>query len=158
MAGLMVSVVFSSFLGIGSVIEKSSMPSQALPLDASGESCAYDVPAGPPPTACSNWKDCYDSGLLKFFSVSYMWQPAIGCLVTVVFGMLFSFAYRKYRGPGALQPVKSKLIIPVMLTLWMKLCPKALNSVVSFDDGSSLDTLSGTGISKNFKSAWFSQI
>ena len=143
---MIVSFGWMSFLGIGSTLKKNELPSQVLTLKAfSNSTMDFQDQTSTAPLTCSgeNWKDCDYPVLIQIFSMSYMWYPAVGCIVAIAFGMFFSFCNRFYRGASYFTPVQSKLIIPLLLQLWQTLFPRSIYKVVSFSDGTSLDILTG---------------
>ena len=144
--GMIVSFGWMSFLGIGSTLKKNELPSQVLALTAFFNSTIdFQDQTSNEPLMCrgENWKDCDYPVLIQIFSMSYMWYPAVGCMVAIIFGMFFSFCNRFYRGPNYFTPVPSKLIIPLLLQLWQRLFPRSIYKVVSFSDGTSVDILTG---------------
>lgn len=94
-------------MGIGNILEdrNGKVPNQRLELSVRGCECTSDTSdaigtcsdlAGDWVNSTYNhatdWKELShdDSFVLKIWSVSYIWQPCIGCLSTVIFGLICS--------------------------------------------------------------------
>jgi drug/metabolite transporter (DMT)-like permease len=67
--------------------------------------------------AQSDWKNNDDAFLIKFLSVSYMWYSGLGCILMVVFGLLFSYAVSRFSNDKP-KLVNSTYISPPILRLW----------------------------------------
>lgn len=102
---MLCSIALSAFVGIGNIIEgrNDKLPDQRLELSTDGctrinktDSSFFsfadkiDEHSFRPQT---DWKELHkdDSFALKIWSISYIWQPGIGCVSTLLFGAFFSF-------------------------------------------------------------------
>jgi hypothetical protein len=74
-------------------------------------------------TVQSDWKNNNDSALIRVLSVSYMWYSGMGCILMVISGILFSFAFNFYENEAPVR-VKSTCISPPLLRFWNKVLTK----------------------------------
>lgn len=102
---MLCSIALSAFVGIGNIIadRNEKLPNQRLDLSTDGcerisktissnFSLAEDID-GLSLRSQTYWKELHkdDSFAIKIWSISYIWQPAIGCVTTLLFGAFFSF-------------------------------------------------------------------
>lgn len=69
----------------------------------------------------NSWKDEETSGLMSFFSVSYIWQNVISVLGTVIFGLIISVIVNKFSKGSINLPVPSRYMSPLIVKMWRKL-------------------------------------
>lgn len=81
----------------------------------------------------TSWKDEEYSGMTKLLSVSYMWYSAMGCVLCVFFGLIFSIAIN-YCDKGPRKLVHGKCISPPILKLLNKLLPNHIQHWVDQSD------------------------
>lgn len=139
MLGMIPSLTITLFLGIGSILAGNAkeLPNQKLPLRTDG--CYWNET-----DVTSNfitrfsisendgWKDQEYSTLNTIFSISYLWQPLITVVSSVVFGLLFSVIINQYRKSP---PVKSRYLSPYIVTMWVKILGKEkLEQWIEFED------------------------
>jgi len=135
---MILTFVFMAFLGFGSRQNQAHLPVQVLELDVSGCQKETPFPSASPATTSSpttplHWKDEEYSDLVKFFSISDLWYPALGTIMTVFLALVFSlFVTHVMKRESA--PVKSNLFIPLILKMWRKLCPNQLERFVILDE------------------------
>ncbi|KAJ6648014.1 Sodium-coupled monocarboxylate transporter 1, partial [Pseudolycoriella hygida] len=100
--GMFFSILFSGFFGLGSIIAgiQNILPNQRLNLTLEGCVCSNGIEE----QYCrdfpdneylklpdnSHWKDNDDSVLVRMLTISYIWQPGVGTISTIVFGIFFS--------------------------------------------------------------------
>ena len=137
----------------GTIVYADDFPNQKLPLSTSGceginvthsssSTVTYNYINYEDPhysksnlwRAPSEWKGNEDSFLIKFLSLSYMWYSGLGCILMVVFGILFSFMFNYFTNVAP-RRVDSTCISPPILRLWNKLLTKERMKVwINFDD------------------------
>ena len=138
MIGLSCTFGFMAFLGIGANIYKNKSPSwlpnQSLFMDITNCTNYNELnfngtweEINPP----VNWKDQDWDGLTQLFSLSDLWYPAVGCIMTVILGMFFSFIVSMV-DKNSNPPKHSKLFIPLVLSMWKKICPGEVDRLVTF--------------------------
>lgn len=81
----------------------------------------------------TSWKDEGYSGLTNLLSVSYMWYSAMGCVLCVFFGLIFSIAIN-YWDKGQRKLVHGKCISPPILQLLNKMFPNHIQRWVDQSD------------------------
>ena len=149
---MLCTFAFMGFLGFGSrsYATKGRLPNQRLFLDVSG--CPNKTVAGTTPMPESStystgffetstvglpdivhWKDKEYSGLATFFSLSDLWYPAVGCIMVVFLGLLFSLIITLFSKEKP-KPIKSRLFIPLILKMWVYICPNQMSKLVDFDE------------------------
>lgn len=140
------SIIFSGFVGLGNIIAgmQNLLPNQRLNLTLQGCVCSngevqqhcrdfpdnkyLDLPDN------SHWKDNDDSGLVQVFTTSYMWQPAVGALSTVVFGIFFSLIVNLF-WPGKRKKVHAKLLSKPFIRLWSTLLGESrMDNWIDYDE------------------------
>lgn len=130
------------FLGFGSRYYKDELPVQFLKLETFGcskkdsfKSFIYSSLISPLRTETSSvhWKDEEYSDIVKFFSLSDLWYPAVGCVLSVFLGLLFSL-FVTYVLKKKSEPLSSRLFVPVVLKMWLKICPAQMERLVTFED------------------------
>jgi len=129
---MLCTFAFMGFLGFGSrsYATKGFLPDQRLSLDLS-ECPNTNVTS--PTTPPVYWKDREYSGLATFYSISDLWYPAIGCIMVVFLGLLFSFivaAFSKEK-PNRMQ---ARLFVPLVLRMWVFFFPGEMERLVTFDE------------------------
>lgn len=138
---LIPSVGVTLFFGIGSIIKNNAgeLPDQRLPVRTDGcyinetisattffDSSQYSVKQN------VAWKDETYTPLTQVLSISYLWQPLVTIVSTVVFGLLFSFVINIFKKPPK---VKAKYMTPLILSMWKGIfSAKKLNQWIDFDD------------------------
>lgn len=156
---LIPSVGLTLFFGIGSIIKNNAaeLPDQRLPLRTDG--CYIDEPM----TSFFNnsqqftlkqndaWKDEMYSPLTKVLSISYLWQPVIPIVGTVIFGLLFSIVINIFKRP---KRVKANYMTPIILSMWIRILGvKRLQNWIDFDDDeveqANIDAVSRDSISRD---------
>lgn len=136
---LIPSISLTLFFGIGSIIKGNAneLPNQRLPLRTDG--CYVDdsmtfFNTTQQYTLKQNvaWKDETYSPLTTVLSISYLWQPLITIVGTVIFGLLFSFVVNLFKRPPK---VKTKFMTPIILSMWIRILGvKRLRYWLDFDD------------------------
>lgn len=112
-------------------LSADGLPDQRLFLDTSG--CELENNTTTTSSILTNWKDKEYSGMTKLLSVSYMWYSAMGCVLCVFFGLIFSIIINCLeKEPRKL--VNSKCISPPILTLLNKLFPIHIRNWVDQSD------------------------
>ncbi|XP_035714103.1 sodium-coupled monocarboxylate transporter 1 [Folsomia candida] len=136
LCGMIISIAISGFVGLGNILagRKNLLPNMRLPLTIRGCPCAnmtgfeaacedlvdeddqdrLDLPD------TSGWKNLEYSGWVKIWSASYMWQPGIGIVSTLIFGILFSSLVSALF-PQRYPKVKSNLLSRPFVRLWNKM-------------------------------------
>lgn len=81
----------------------------------------------------TSWKDVEYSGMTNLLSASYMWYSAMGCVLCVFFGMIFSIAINYWdKTPRKL--VHAKCISPPIMKLLDRMFPKHIRQWVDQSD------------------------
>lgn len=126
------SIIFSGFIGLGNIIAgmQNLLPNQRLNLTLEGCVCSdgiteqfcRDFPDNEYLDLAdnSNWKDNGDSILVRMFTTSYIWQPGIGGISTLVFGLVFSFLVILI-DKSQRKKVHAKLLSKPLITMWNKI-------------------------------------
>jgi len=110
-------------ISAGSIIDSDKLPNQKLYLSTEG--CPY-VENGTvlhsevKGMAGESWKDGEYSTWIKIVSLAPTWYPGLGNIGTIVFGLIFSFAFMKLQ---VIVPVKRDYLSPHILSLWEKVLP-----------------------------------
>jgi hypothetical protein len=148
--GVIVSLAMTLFLGIGSIIagNDGKLPNQKLSLRTDGcylnETDSYDIDQNFLRTNVA-WKEQDYPGLDNIFAMSYLWQPLIPVVGTVVFGLIFSAIVNLLRKTDP-TPVKTKYMTPIILSMWVKLLGrKRLTKWIRFEDD---EDVNGNGFKK----------
>lgn len=140
------SILFSGFLGLGNIIAgiQNILPNQRLNLTLSGCTCSDGVEE----QFCrdfsdneyldladnSHWKENGDSVLVQMFSLSYIWQPGVGTISTIVFGIFFSILVMII-DKSKRKKVHAKLLSKPFIRLWNKVLGKELmDKWIDYDD------------------------
>lgn len=137
---LLPSVVLTLFFGIGSILKNNAgeLPDQRLSLRTDGcyvnetlsrsyiDSSHYSFKQN------VEWKDESYTTLTEVLSISYLWQPLVTLVSTVVFGLLFSFIVNLFKKPTK---VKAKYMTPIILSMWIWILGvNRLSNWIDFDD------------------------
>lgn len=145
---LLPSVVLTLFFGIGSILKNNAgeLPDQRLPLRTDGcyvnetlsrsyiDSSHYSFKQN------VEWKDESYTTLTEVLSISYLWQPLVTLVSTVVFGLLFSFIVNLFKKPTK---VKAKYMTPIILSIWIRILGvNRLSNWIDFDDSDDVDNQS----------------
>ncbi|KAG4077554.1 hypothetical protein HA402_002981 [Bradysia odoriphaga] len=117
---LMITFIIGNLLAEG-------LPDQRLTLDTSG--CPAQNVTMISVISSTSWKDVEYSGITKLLSVSYMWYSAMGCVLCVFFGLVFSLVI-SYWDKGSRKLVNPKCISPPIMTLLNKWFPKHIQQWV----------------------------
>lgn len=81
----------------------------------------------------TSWKEEEYTGMTKLLSVSYMWYSAMGCVLCVIFGLIFSVGINYFeKVPRKL--VHAKCISPPIMKLLNKIFPKHIQQWVDQSD------------------------
>jgi len=144
--GMCASILFSGFIGLGNIIAgvQNMLPNQRLNLTLQGCTCSngveeqfcrdfpdneyLDLPDN------SHWKDNGDSILVRMFTTSYIWQPGVGALSTIVFGIFFSCLVILF-DRSKKKKVHAKLLSKPFIKLWNKVLGKSrMENWIDYDD------------------------
>jgi len=130
-AGLLTSVIFMAFIGIGQTVYNTD-----LKLPIQWKSLETTCPAYTNNTEWSgfrelDWKSMEWNDLTQTFSISPLWYPCYGIISSVILGLLFSIIFHR---KSKVVPMESRLFIPVALALWKKICPSQLTGFVKFTE------------------------
>lgn len=139
MLAVIPSVGMTLFFGIGSIMKNNAgeLPNQMLPVRTDGcyinETITTFADSSPYSMKQNvEWKDETYTTLTKVLSISYLWQPVITIVGTVVFGLLFSLIINMFQKSPK---VKSKLMTPIILSMWKKILGvDKLSRWIDFDD------------------------
>uniref|UniRef100_A0A8D0G8G5 Solute carrier family 5 member 12 n=1 Tax=Sphenodon punctatus TaxID=8508 RepID=A0A8D0G8G5_SPHPU len=106
--GLLTGIVLSFLVGIGAFIYPAPS-SKALPLSLSTANCTVNTTEVPP--LADSW-----------YSLSYLYFSAVGCLTCIIVGLLISFV----TGPQKGENIKPVLIRPIcnLFCFWSKRCKR----------------------------------
>lgn len=143
---MVASIIFSGFIGLGNIVAgiQNLLPNQRLNLTLEGCMCSngeeqqfcrdfpdneyLDLPDN------SQWKNNDDSVLIRMFSTSYIWQPGVGALSTIVFGIFFSslvILFKKNRE----KKVHARLLSKPFIKLWNKVFGESrMQNWIDYDD------------------------
>lgn len=143
---MVASIIFSGFIGLGNIVAgiQNLLPNQRLNLTLEGCMCSngeeqqfcrdfpdneyLDLPDN------SQWKNNDDSVLIRMFSTSYIWQPGVGALSTIVFGIFFSslvILFKKNRE----KKVHARLLSKPFIRLWNKVFGESrMQNWIDYDD------------------------
>ncbi|KAM4724560.1 sodium-dependent multivitamin transporter-like isoform 2-T2 [Anableps anableps] len=117
-AGLSAGLVMAFWVGIGSIVNRSSGAKLLLP------SCHGNTTTGFQ-TALSNVTS-RPTGLHRFYSLSYMWYSGFNCLIVILIGLLISFLTGPMKEeevtPGTIYPLLGKLLCFLPEHMKKKLC------------------------------------
>lgn len=134
--GMILTLFLMSTFIVGNLsVDVDRLPDQRLFLDTSGcELVNTSTTATSIWTNTStNWKNEDYSGIIKLLSISYMWYSAMGCVLCVFFGLIFSIAINYWdKKPRKL--VHSKCISPPIMQLLNKLFPIYIQQWVDQSD------------------------
>lgn len=128
------------FFGIGSIIKNNAgeLPDQRLPLRTDGcyinETISATFFDSSQHSLRQNvaWKDETYTPLTQVLSISYLWQPLVTIVSTVVFGLLFSFIINIFTKPPK---VKALYMTPIIVSMWKSIFGvKKLSQWIDFDD------------------------
>lgn len=144
--GMFASILFSGFIGLGNIIAgiQDILPNQRLNLTLAGCTCSngveqqfcrdfpdneyLDLPDN------SHWKDNDDSVLVRMFTTSYIWQPGVGALSTIVFGIFFSLLVILF-DKSKKKKVHARLLSKPFIRLWNKVLGKSrMLNWIDYDD------------------------
>jgi len=144
--GMITSIFFTAFIGLGNIVSgiQGVLPNQRLNLTLEGCVCrdgdieqfCRDFPDNQYLNLPDNshWKDNGDSPLVRMFSVSYVWQPGIGGLSTVVFGIIFSYLVIVF-DKSQRKKVHARLLCKPFIRLWNRLLgEKRMLNWIDFDE------------------------
>lgn len=110
----MISAFVIMITYVVSILSADGLPDQKRVLDTS--SCPSENDTMTSVLSSTSWKDAEYSGITKLLSASYMWYSAMGCILCVIFGLIFSIIFNKSdKGPRKL--VNYKCISPPIMTL-----------------------------------------
>ncbi|XP_056281680.1 solute carrier family 5 member 6 [Pseudoliparis swirei] len=116
LAGLGTGLALAFWVGIGSIVARGG--SGAMPLPGNTTSALH--------AALANVTLSRPSGLNRFYSLSYMWYSAFGCVTVILTGLAVSFLTGPMREedvtPGTIYPLMGKLICLLPEPLKKKLC------------------------------------
>lgn len=140
------SILFSGFIGVGNIVAgiQDLLPNQRLNLTLQGCICSngeeqqfcrdfpdneyLDLPDN------SHWKDNDDSVLVRMFTTSYIWQPGVGTLSTIIFGIFFSCLVILF-DKSQKKKVHARLLSKPFIKLWNKvLGKKRMENWIDYDD------------------------
>ncbi|CAG7716897.1 unnamed protein product [Allacma fusca] len=97
-----------------------------------------------------DWKDNGDSVLIQILSVSYLWYPAMGTVLTVLIGIIASFYFSLWEDAEEKKFISSDLLSPPLYALWKRLFPKSMSRLVQSDEDLEIvNYFSSTVSSKN---------
>lgn len=133
-------------MGLGNIVAgiQNLLPNQRLNLTLEGCMCSngeeqqfcrdfpdnqyLDLPDN------SQWKNNDDSVLVRMFTTSYIWQPGVGALSTMVFGIFFSslvILFNKNRE----KKVHASLLSKPFIRLWNKVFGESrMQNWIDYDD------------------------
>ena len=132
--GVLIPLVISGFVGLGSVIAslEDKLPNQKLSfgqciLTNGNESSTARF--SPIQRINTDWKveHANDSFFLKLFSMSYLYQTALSTLGTIVFGIICSLVILvsgRYRDKHTHSKVNVRLLSRPLLSLWVRIFGK----------------------------------
>lgn len=140
------SILFSGFIGVGNIVAgiQDLLPNQRLNLTLQGCTCSNgveekfcrDFPDNQYLDLADNshWKDNDDSALVRMFSISYIWQPGVGSISTIVFGLFFSILVILI-DKSQRKRVHARLLSKPLIRLWNAVLGKAtMDKWIDYDD------------------------
>lgn len=143
---MLASILFSGFFGLGNIVAgiQDLLPNQRLNLTVQGCICSNgeeqqfcrDFPDNQYLDLADNshWKDNDDSVLVRMFSISYIWQPAVGTLSTIVFGIFFS-ALVILLDSSKKKKVHARLLSKPFIKLWNAVLGESrMSNWIDYDD------------------------
>ncbi|KAJ6645757.1 Sodium-coupled monocarboxylate transporter 1 [Pseudolycoriella hygida] len=151
---LIPSIAMTLFFGLGSILKNNAgeLPDQRLHVRTDGcyvnetittsfDSALYSAKQN------VAWKDETYPPLTEVLSISYLWQPLITIVSTVVFGLLFSVVINVFKKPPK---VKAKYMTPIILSIWKKIySEKRLNYWIDFSDDDVVDVHVSNDVGRN---------
>jgi len=81
----------------------------------------------------TEWKNNEDSSLIQFLSISYMWYSAMGCILAIVLGLLFSLIFKFILGDDSPR-VPYLCISPPVLNLLLRYFPTQMEKWIDLTD------------------------
>jgi hypothetical protein len=129
---LFVSIAFMAFLGVGQTIytNKNELPIQWKDLQVTCPAPGFNGTEEWIGWRENDYKYQQDWDILtKLFSISPLWYPCYGMILSVTLGIIFSFLFHNY---SKVKPKSSKLFIPIVLKLYKRICPNQLIGYVKF--------------------------
>lgn len=90
-----------------------------------------------------------DTWFVRIVSISFLWHPPLGILLTIFFGIIYSVIFNSCGGKTKgeqVKKVRANLLSPPMLKLWLNFFPKVaekwidLESEHKIENGIKLDT------------------
>jgi len=151
--GMVTSILLSGFIGLGNIIvgRQDKLPNLRLDLTLRGCPCGNGNGTADLREECSaflepedlhyldmkydeNWKDFGNPGFfLKVWSTSYIWQPGIGELSTIIFGLIYSFIIIGL-SKKKIKKVHVKLLSKPFMRMWNALLgPERMKDWVDYD-------------------------
>jgi hypothetical protein len=115
-------------------VYRSDLIDQRIPLSTHGcpsQNTSIQIP--PSSFYESHWKSEEDTLGIRMLSMSYMWHSGLTCSITVLTGIIYSLIHRfNLKGTAARKEklINPKCISPCLLTLWLKLFPNFMASVL----------------------------
>ncbi|KAM9708654.1 solute carrier family 5 member 6 isoform 1-T1 [Menidia menidia] len=123
-SGLGVGLAVSLWLGIGSIVSRSSATRPLPPRCGAGLLSGNATAAIQ--TAVANVTQSRPTGLKRFYSLSYMWYSAFNCFTVILIGLIISFLTGPMKEedvtPGTIYPLFGKLFCFLPEHLKKKLC------------------------------------
>lgn len=134
-------MALSAFVGVGNIFagRAGELPDQKLTLSTDG--CPLVNNTGSKTlneiryVSIGDWKEDHadDSGLMKLWSISFLWQPAVGILSTIILGMICSGIVILFQ-KNEPKKVNHSLLSPPFIKLWQKIFgQKRINRWIDFD-------------------------
>ncbi|KAM9341122.1 sodium-dependent multivitamin transporter-like [Symphorus nematophorus] len=124
-AGLGAGLALSFWVGIGSIITRSSS-TKPLPGPSCRAMLLSDNTTTAIQTVFSNVTMSRPSGLKRFYSLSYMWYSGFNCFTVILTGLIISFLTGPMKEedvtPGTIYPLLGKLLCFLPEHLKKKLC------------------------------------
>jgi len=127
--GIFCSILLTGFIGLGNIVISTmdKIPDQKLFLTTEGcerenmttqyyQHIEHDLSK-----ISFDWKDEEASFWVQLWSISYIWQPAVGIITTMFFGGFFSAIVNSKRSAKTKSNrVKSDLLCKPILNVWLK--------------------------------------
>ncbi|CAL8109656.1 unnamed protein product [Orchesella dallaii] len=138
--GVISSYVLVIFIGVGSAVASGNgdLPDQRLSLSThncseffTNSSTIKNVTHAFSPA--DTWKDQDDNGLIQLFTTSYLFFPLLGCLGTIVFGLIVS-AISDALGWNKDGPIPSDCMSPPIMYIWRRLFPQQMARLITEDN------------------------